>query len=207
MLHTLRQQSEKPTGKPNLALADFIVPKSTGRTDYIGAFCVTAGFGVDELVAEFEKQHDDYSAIMVKALADRLAESFAEHLHQLVRQRFWAYAEEESLSNNELIDEAYQGIRPAPGYPACPDHTEKQTIWSLLQVQEKIGVSLTESLAMFPTASVSGLYIAHPGAHYFGLGKIYRDQIEDYAARKNMDINLVEKWLAPNLGYDPEDEN
>ncbi len=207
VLHTLRQQSEKPTGKPNLALADFIVPKSTGRTDYIGAFCVTAGFGVDELVAEFEKQHDDYSAIMVKALADRLAESFAEHLHQLVRQRFWAYAEEESLSNNELIDEAYQGIRPAPGYPACPDHTEKQTIWSLLQVQEKIGVSLTESLAMFPTASVSGLYIAHPGARYFGLGKIYRDQIEDYAARKNMDINLVEKWLAPNLGYDPEDEN
>lgn len=207
VLHTLRQQGEKPNGKPNLALADYIAPKLSGRADYVGAFCVTAGFGVDHLVAEFEQQHDDYSAIMVKALADRLAESFAEQLHQLVRQQYWAYAAGESLSNDELINEAYQGIRPAPGYPACPDHTEKYAIWSLLNVEERIGVSLTESLAMFPTASVSGLYLAHPEARYFGLGKIYRDQIEEYASRKKTDISLVEKWLAPNLGYDPGDED
>ena len=198
---TLRQQLKKREGVPNHALSDFIAPKHTGKTDYIGAFCVTAGFGCDELVAQFEAEHDDYNSIMIKAIADRLAEAFAEYLHEYVRKEAWGYASEESLSNDELIKEQYKGIRPAPGYPACPDHLEKTTIWKLLEVEERIGVQLTENLAMWPAASVSGYYFAHPEAKYFGLGKISKDQVEDYAARRNINVNTAEKWLGPNLAY------
>ncbi len=196
---TLRQQLKKRDGVPNIALADYIAPKTSQKTDYIGCFCVTAGLGADKLAKEFEEQHDDYSSIMVKALADRLAEAFAEYLHEQVRREHWGYASKESLSNEELIKESYKGIRPAPGYPACPDHMEKQTIWELLNVEEKIGVKLTESLAMWPAASVSGYYFAHPEAKYFGLGKITEDQLSDYAARRNLSIEEARKWLNPNL--------
>ncbi|UGS20756.1 methionine synthase [Flavobacterium cyclinae] len=196
---TLRQQSQKTAGAPNIALADFIAPKEIGKQDYIGCFCVTTGFGVDEKASEFEKQLDDYNSILVKALGDRLAEAFAEYLHLKVRKEIWGYASDEVLSNDELIKEQYKGIRPAPGYPACPDHLEKPTIWKLLNVEQKIGVKLTESMAMWPAASVSGYYFANPESKYFGLGKIKKDQLEDYAKRRNISIEQAEKWLSPNL--------
>jgi 5-methyltetrahydrofolate--homocysteine methyltransferase len=196
---TLRQQSQKTAGAPNIALADFIAPKEIGKQDYIGCFCVTTGFGVDEKASEFEKQLDDYNSILVKALGDRLAEAFAEYLHLKVRKEIWGYASDEVLSNDELIKEKYKGIRPAPGYPACPDHLEKPTIWKLLKVEQEIGVKLTESMAMWPAASVSGYYFANPESKYFGLGKIKKDQLEDYATRRNISVELAEKWLSPNL--------
>lgn len=196
---TLRQQSKKAKGKPNLALADFIAPKETGIQDYIGCFCVSAGFGTAELAAKYVAEHDDYTAIMVKALADRLAEAFAEYLHKEVRTNYWGYASEENLSNEELISEKYKGIRPAPGYPACPDHLEKRTIWELLKVKENIGVELTEHMAMWPAASVSGYYFANPEARYFGLGKIKEDQVADFAKRKDMDLEEATNWLKSNL--------
>ena len=196
---TLRQQSQKTVGAPNIALADFIAPKEIGKQDYIGCFCVSTGFGVDEKASEFEKQLDDYNSILVKALGDRLAEAFAEYLHLKVRKEIWGYASDEVLSNEELIKEQYKGIRPAPGYPACPDHLEKPTIWKLLNVEQEIGVKLTESMAMWPAASVSGYYFANPESKYFGLGKIKKDQLEDYAKRRNISIELAEKWLSPNL--------
>lgn len=196
---TLRQQSKKREGVPNIALADFIAPKSSGKQDYIGAFCVSTGFGTDELAKQFEKNNDDYNSIMIKALADRLAEAFAEYLHKEVRTNYWGYAKNENLTNEELIKEDYKGIRPAPGYPACPDHLEKPTIWELLKVKENIGVELTESLAMWPAASVSGYYFANPEAKYFGLGKIADDQLKDYAERRQITLEEAEKWLSPNL--------
>ena len=196
---TLRQQLKKREGKSNVALADFIAPKASGKSDHIGAFCVTAGFGTAELAKQYEEANDDYNAIMVKALADRLAEAYAEYLHEQVRRQHWGYAAEEQLDNEALIKEAYKGIRPAPGYPACPDHLEKNTIWELLKVEENIGVSLTESLAMWPAASVSGYYFAHPEAHYFGVGKITQDQVKSFAERKNIAVEEAEKWLRPNL--------
>ncbi|WP_421810914.1 methionine synthase [Flagellimonas sp.] len=199
MFRTLRQQLKKRDGVPNIALADFIAPKDSGLQDYMGCFCVSTGFGTQELAADFERKHDDYNSIMIKAIADRLAEAFAEYLHRQVRTKFWGYAAAESLSNDELIEEKYLGIRPAPGYPACPDHLEKLTIWELLGVKEKIGVELTESLAMWPAASVSGYYFAHPQAKYFGLGKIEQDQVEDFAKRKNIELEKAQKWLAPNI--------
>lgn len=196
---TLRQQARRSKGKDYLALSDFIAPQSSGKTDYVGAFCVTTGFGTDELSNEYEKANDDYNSIMVKALADRFAEAYAEFLHKKVRTEYWGYANQESLSNEELIAEKYKGIRPAPGYPACPDHLEKKTIWDLLKVEENTGVFLTESLAMFPTASVSGYYFGSPHAKYFGLGKITEDQLKDYAARRGCSIQEARKWLSPNL--------
>ncbi|MGX1928910.1 methionine synthase [Flagellimonas sp. 2504JD4-2] len=199
VFRTLRQQLKKRAGVPNIALADFIAPKSSGIQDYMGCFCVTTGFGTQELAKKYEDKLDDYSSIMVKALADRLAEAFAEYLHKEVRAKHWGYACKESLSNNELIDEKYRGIRPAPGYPACPDHLEKLTIWELLGVEEKIGVKLTDGLAMWPAASVSGYYFGHPQAKYFGLGKIKQDQVEDFANRKGIELEKAQKWLAPNI--------
>jgi 5-methyltetrahydrofolate--homocysteine methyltransferase len=195
---TLRQQSQKTAGAPNIALADFIAPKDSGVQDYMGCFCVTTGFGVEEKAKEFEKDLDDYNSILVKALGDRLAEAFAEYLHLQVRKEIWGYAFDENLSNQDLIAENYKGIRPAPGYPACPDHLEKPTIWKLLDVEQKIGVTLTESMAMWPASSVSGYYFANPESKYFGLGKIKKDQIEDYAKRRNISLEQAEKWLAPN---------
>ncbi|VVV00593.1 Methionine synthase [Mesonia oceanica] len=196
---TLRQQLKKYKGKPNFALADFIASQDTQLQDYIGCFCVTTGFGTQELATAFEKNLDDYNSIMIKALADRLAEAFAEYLHWQVRTKDWGYARDENLSNAELIKESYKGIRPAPGYPACPDHLEKLSIWKLLKVEENIGVKLTESLAMWPAASVSGYYFAHPEARYFGLGKIKPDQLEDFANRTGITYEKAEKWLSPNL--------
>ncbi|WP_371417501.1 methionine synthase [Flavobacterium lindanitolerans] len=196
---TLRQQSAKTKGAPNIALSDFIAPKDSGITDYMGAFCVTTGFGVDEKAAEFEKNLDDYNSIMVKALGDRFAEAFAEYLHEKIRKEIWGYASDETLSNEALIKEEYKGIRPAPGYPACPDHLEKPTIWKLLKVEQNIGVTLTESMAMWPASSVSGYYFGHPESKYFGLGKIKKDQVEDYAKRRNVSYEYAEKWLNPNI--------
>ncbi|WP_394665558.1 methionine synthase [uncultured Chryseobacterium sp.] len=196
---TLRQQAQRSKGKDYLALSDFIAPESSGKTDYMGAFCVTTGFGTDELAHEYEKANDDYNAIMVKALADRFAEAYAEFLHKKVRTEYWGYANQENLTNEELIAEKYKGIRPAPGYPACPDHLEKHAIWDLLRVEENIGVYLTESLAMFPTASVSGYYFGSPHAKYFGLGKIAEDQLKDYSVRKGISLQEARKWLNPNL--------
>ncbi|MEJ6624787.1 MAG: methionine synthase [Flavobacteriaceae bacterium] len=196
---TLRQQIKKREGKTNLALADFIAPKGSGKNDYIGSFCVSTGFGTAELAKAYEEANDDYNAIMVKALADRFAEAFAEYLHKEVRTKHWGYVAHENLDNAALIKESYKGIRPAPGYPACPDHLEKNTIWELLQVEENIGVILTESLAMWPAASVSGYYFAHPEAQYFGVGKITRDQLESFSKRKQLPIEEAEKWLRPNL--------
>jgi 5-methyltetrahydrofolate--homocysteine methyltransferase len=200
--HSLRQQSEKPSGQPNLCMADYIAPKESGRQDYIGAFAVTAGIGLDNLCQGFDKDHDDYHSIMAKALADRLAEAFAEYLHKRVRDE-WGYGKSERLTNDELIREKYRGIRPAPGYPACPDHTEKRLLFDLLSVEQNAGIILTESFAMLPAAAVSGLYFAHPEAKYFAVGKISKDQVEDYARRKGMDLRAVERWLSPNLNYDP----
>jgi 5-methyltetrahydrofolate--homocysteine methyltransferase len=205
--HSIRQQSKKPAGQFNVALADFIKPKngviSSGaeKPDYIGGFAVTTGIGIDEHVKRFEKDHDDYSAIMLKALADRLAEAFAELMHKKVRTEIWGYAKDERFSNEELIKEEYAGIRPAPGYPAQPDHTEKTTLWKLLDVEKNTGIILTESLAMVPTAAVSGLYFANKDSHYFGIGKITKEQVEDYAKRKNMEFETAERWLGPALGY------
>jgi 5-methyltetrahydrofolate--homocysteine methyltransferase len=201
VFHTLRQQSLKTEGQPNFALSDFIAPKESGLTDYIGAFVVTAGIGIEKLIEHFEKNHDDYSSIMVKALADRLAEAFAEHLHELVRKEYWGYSPDENFSNDELIKENYIGIRPAPGYPAQPDHTEKIILFELLDVERNAGIKLTESLAMYPAASVCGLYFAHPEAKYFNIGKIDKDQVIDYHRRKGMSIEEVEKWLSPILNY------
>ncbi len=199
----LRQQKGKPPGQPHECLADFVAPKSSGVRDHIGGFAVTAGIGIEAPVARFERAHDDYSSIMLKALADRLAEACAEHFHERVRREFWGYASQESLTNAQLIREEYHGIRPAPGYPACPDHTEKAKLWELLEAERNAGVRLTESYAMYPTAAVSGWYFSHPDAHYFAIGKIDKDQVEDYAARKGMSVQEVEKWLSPNLGYEP----
>lgn len=197
--HTLRQQHKKSDGKEYFALSDFIAPRTSGKQDYIGAFAVTTGFGTEELAQKYYDDGDDYNAIMVKALADRLAEAFAEFLHHKVRTEFWGYAENENLENEDLIAEKYLGIRPAPGYPACPDHLEKNTIWDLLKVKENIGLELTESLAMFPTAAVSGYYFANSQSKYFGVGKISEDQLKDYAERKGVDLEFARKWLAPNL--------
>ncbi|MDC8447184.1 MAG: methionine synthase [Nitrospira sp.] len=202
-IHHLRQQSEKPTGQPNLSLADYVAPKESSRQDYIGAFAVTAGIGLDELCKRFDKDHDDYNSIMAKALADRLAEAFAEFLHKKVREE-WGYGKNERLTNDDLIRERYRGIRPAPGYPACPDHTEKKLLFDLLQVESNTGITLTESFAMLPAAAVSGFYFAHPDAKYFAVGKIGKDQVEDYARRKGIDVRTVERWLSPNLNYEPE---
>ena len=196
---TLRQQSQKTKGAPNIALSDFIAPKDSGKTDYMGAFCVTTGFGVDEWAAEFEKDLDDYNSIMVKALADRFAEAFAEYLHEKIRKEIWGYASDENLTTEAMIDEVYKGIRPAPGYPACPDHLEKPTIWKLLNVEQEIGVTLTESMAMWPASSVSGYYFGNPESKYFGLGKIKEDQVIDYAKRRNISTEVAMKWLNPNI--------
>ena len=196
---TLRQQAQKTKGAPNIALSDFIAPKDSGKVDYMGAFCVTTGFGVDEWAAEFEAALDDYNSIMVKALADRFAEAFAEYLHEKVRKEFWGYAADEVLCKEDLIEESYKGIRPAPGYPACPDHLEKPTIWKLLNVEEEIGVTLTESMAMWPASSVSGYYFGNPKSKYFGLGKIKEDQVIDYAKRRNVSTDVAMKWLNPNI--------
>jgi 5-methyltetrahydrofolate--homocysteine methyltransferase len=202
-LHTLRQQLARRDDRANLALADFVAPRVSGLADYIGTFVVTAGIGEDAIVERFKGANDDYSAILAKALADRLAEALAERLHQRVRSEFWAYASDETLSNAELITEGYRGIRPAPGYPAQPDHTEKATLFELLDAERQIGVKLTESFAMWPGASVCGLYFSHPDSRYFGVGRIERDQVEDYAARKSWTVEHAEKWLAPILNYDP----
>ncbi|NCF25337.1 MAG: methionine synthase, partial [Gammaproteobacteria bacterium] len=199
----LRQQRAKPDGQPQNCLADYVAPEGSGVDDFIGAFAVTAGVGIDERVAHFEKAHDDYSAILLKALADRLAEALAEYLHERVRVEHWAYAPDERLDNDDLIRERYRGIRPAPGYPACPDHTEKGKLWSLLDVEKNIELRLTDSYAMYPTAAVSGFYFSHPDARYFSVGKIDRDQLESYAARKGMTVAEAEKWLSPILGYNP----
>jgi 5-methyltetrahydrofolate--homocysteine methyltransferase len=216
-IHTLRQQFRKggggrsdaeageglPAGRPNLALADFVAPRERGVPDWAGAFAVTAGLGLDELVARFERDKDDYRALLARALADRLAEAFAERLHERVRTELWDYAGDERLSNEDLIAERYAGIRPAPGYPACPDHTEKRTLFRLLDAEAAVGIHLTESFAMVPTSSVSGWYFSHPDAFYFGVGRIGEDQVRDYAERKGMPVEEVERWLRPNLAYEP----
>jgi 5-methyltetrahydrofolate--homocysteine methyltransferase len=199
--HFLRQQMQKRREAPNLCLADFVAPRESGVADYLGAFAVTAGIGIETKLDEFEADHDDYNSIMLKSLADRLAEAFAERMHERVRQEFWGYAPGESLSNEELVREEYRGIRPAPGYPACPDHTEKAILWQLLDPLHNAGISITESFAMLPAASVSGFYFSHPRSAYFGTGKIGRDQVEDYAQRKGMEMREAERWLAPVLGY------
>ena len=195
---------DRDRGKPNLALADFVAPKETGLSDYVGGFAVTAGIGEEDIARRFERANDDYSKIMVKALADRLAEAFAEALHEKVRRELWAYAPGEKLTNEELIAEAYAGIRPAPGYPAQPDHTEKRTLFALLDAEKATGLKLTEFFAMWPAAAVSGFYFSHPEARYFGVGKIGRDQVADYAARKDWSLAEAERWLAPILNYDPK---
>ena len=200
-LHTLRQQLSRREGRANTALADFVAP--AGVADHVGAFIVTAGLGEDAVADRFKGANDDYSSILVKALADRLAEAFAELMHQRVRRELWGYAADETLSSADLVAEKYRGIRPAPGYPAQPDHTEKATLFRLLDAERAIGVKLTESFAMWPGASVSGLYVGHPQSHYFGVGKIERDQIEDYAARKGWTVAEAERWLAPVLNYNP----
>ena len=201
-LHFLRQQADWGGNELCRSLADFIAPKETSLPDHIGAFAVTSGIGLKELCAGFRAKHDDYNAIMAEALADRLAEAFAECLHKRAREE-WGYGRGENLTSDELIHEKYRGIRPAPGYPACPDHTEKGTIWRLLDVEKNAGIELTESFAMWPGSSVSGLYFAHPESRYFNLGKIERDQAVDYAARKGMSLTEVERWLGPNLNYEP----
>ncbi|MEJ7820627.1 MAG: vitamin B12 dependent-methionine synthase activation domain-containing protein, partial [Rubrobacteraceae bacterium] len=204
-LHFLRQQKQKPPGRPNHSLADFVAPKETGLEDHIGLFAVTAGIGADEAARRFEDDNDVYNAIMIKALADRLAEAFAELLHRRVRKEFWGYAADEALDTDAVIREEYQGIRPAPGYPACPEHTEKRTLWELLDPENNVGLTLTESCAMSPGAAVSGYYFPHPDSTYFGVAEIGRDQVQDYADRKSMTLREAEKWLSPNLAYDPEE--
>jgi 5-methyltetrahydrofolate--homocysteine methyltransferase len=206
-LYGLRQQFAKKDGRPNACLSDFIAPKDSGLADHMGAFVVTTGLGLDQLCASLEEEHDDYGSIMAKALADRLAEAFAERLHLCVRRELWGHEMGDVQSNTDLISENYSGIRPAPGYPACPDHTEKRTLFTLLDAERHTGVSLTESCAMLPGASVSGWYFAHPEAHYFGVGRIGKDQVADYAERKKISMTEAERWLRPNLGYEPEEES
>ena len=203
--HTLRQQTKKRSGQANLALSDYVAPKETGVADYLGAFAVSI-HGAEALAKTFEADLDDYNAILTKALADRLAEAFAEHLHELVRKGWWGYAEDEEFSNEDLVKEKYRGIRPAPGYPAQPDHTEKPILFDLLDAQGNADMRLTESNAMTPAASVSGLYFAYPEARYFAVGKLNRDQVEDYARRKKMSVEEVERWLGPNLAYEPSEQ-
>lgn len=207
VFHALRQQAKKRKSQPNQAISDFVAPKETGLKDYMGGFAVTTGHGIEELAKEYEQQDDDYSSIMVKAVGDRLAEAFAELMHEKVRKEIWGYAPDENLSNEELIKEEYQGIRPAPGYPACPDHTEKRILFDLLDAENNTGINLTESFAMYPASSVSGMYFAHPESRYFSLGNIAKDQVLDYARRKDMEIKVVEKWLSPNLAYDRDKES
>ena len=197
---------QKPAGQTNYCLADFVAPKESGRPDYLGGFAVTAGIGADELAQRFQAEHDDYNAIMTKALADRLAEAFAEYLHCEAR-RAWGFGADERLTTDDLIRERYRGIRPAPGYPASPDHVEKRTLFDLLSAEERAGIHLTESFAMHPGASVSGLYFSHPDSRYFAVGKIERDQASEYAARKSKSLGEIEKWLAPNLNYEPEEKS
>jgi 5-methyltetrahydrofolate--homocysteine methyltransferase len=204
-LHNLRQQGEHRNGIPNRSLGDFIAPKGTGLADYVGAFAVTAGLGIHDRIAEFKAANDDYSAILLESLADRLAEAFAERLHQRVRKEFWGFQPGEQLDNEELIGEKYVGIRPAPGYPACPEHTEKATLWQMMDVQERTGIELTESMAMWPGAAVSGWYFSHPQSQYFVVGRMAQDQVADYAKRKGWTLQEAERWLGPNLGYNPED--
>jgi 5-methyltetrahydrofolate--homocysteine methyltransferase len=198
--HNLRQQNQKPTGRANLCLADFVAPRDSGVSDWVGAFAVCAG-GIEQRVADYEARHDDYNAIMLKVLADRLAEAFAERLHERVRREFWGYAPDERLNNEQLVREGYRGIRPAPGYPACPDHTEKATLWKLLAPTDNAGIQLTESYAMYPTAAVSGWYFSHPGSRYFAVGKVDLDQVQNYAARKKITLDEAQRWLSPILGY------
>jgi 5-methyltetrahydrofolate--homocysteine methyltransferase len=205
VLHHLRQQGEHREGVPNRSLADFVAPEGTGLPDHVGAFAVTAGIGLEERVKAYKDDLDDYNAILIEALADRLAEAFAERLHQRVRTEYWGHVDDEQLTNEDLIAERYSGIRPAPGYPACPEHTEKLTLWELLDVEATTGITLTESMAMWPGAAVSGWYFAHPESQYFVVGRVGRDQVEDYAARKGWSIPEAERWLSANLGYDPED--
>ncbi|PTB92796.1 methionine synthase, partial [Marivirga lumbricoides] len=199
--HTLRQQSKRKEGLPYYAFSDFLAPKEAGYTDYMGAFAVTTGIGLEAIVEKYEKDNDDYNSIMAKALADRLAEAFAELLHLKVRREYWGYGADEALTNDDLIQEKYHGVRPAPGYPGCPDHTEKITLFNLLEVEKHVGITLTENLAMYPTAAVSGFYFAHPDSRYFGLGKIGKDQVTDIAKRKNQPFEELERWLSPNLNY------
>jgi len=201
-LHHLRQQKPKPAGQPHYALSDFVAPRDSGVKDWIGSFAVTTGIGLDDKVREFEARHDDYSSIMLKALADRLAEALAERMHERTRREFWGYAPEERFTNDQLVREEYRGIRPAPGYPACPDHTEKATLWRMLDVDRTAGIRLTESFAMYPTAAVSGWYFSHPEARYFQVGRIDADQVADYAQRKGMTLAEAERWLAPLIGYE-----
>ncbi len=205
--HFLRQQKQKPPGRPNRSLVDLVAPKETGLEDYIGFFAVTAGTGADEAARRFEEENDIYNSIMVKALADRIAEAFAELMHERVRKEFWGYAPDEDLDKEDILWEKYRGIRPAPGYPACPEHTEKRTLWDLLDVEENAGITLTESCAMWPGSAVSGYYFSHPESSYFGVAEIGRDQASDYAERKGMTLEEAERWLAPNLAYDPEQRN
>ena len=203
VVHNLRQQTEKAADRANFCLSDFVAAKDSGLEDYIGAFAVTAGLGIEPRVKAYENDNDDYNAIMLKALADRMAEAFAELLHQRVRKEFWGYAPDEALSVEAMIAEQYRGIRPAPGYPACPEHTEKAVLFQLLDAPS-LGITLTESYAMWPAAAVSGFYFSHPQSQYFAIGKIGRDQVEDYARRKGMTPGEAERWLAPNLGYEPQ---
>jgi 5-methyltetrahydrofolate--homocysteine methyltransferase len=200
-LHFLRQQREKPAGRPNQSLADFIAPKETGIKDHIGLFAVTAGIDIEKLVEEYEKANDTYNSIIVKAIADRLAEAFAEHMHERVRKEFWGYTVEEDFENIDLIKERYQGIRPAPGYPACPDHLEKAEIFKLLRATAATNIELTESMVMLPAASVCGYYFSHPEARYFGIARVYKDQVQDYSKRKQQSVEVTEKWLWSVLGY------
>jgi 5-methyltetrahydrofolate--homocysteine methyltransferase len=205
-VHHLRQQNKKVAGQANYCLSDFVAPKNSGIQDYLGGFAVTTGIGIEKYIQQFEANHDDYNSIMLKALADRLAEAFAERLHQKVRTEFWGYTNEDHISNSELIQEKYQGIRPAPGYPACPDHTEKGLLFELLNATENTGIKLTESYAMYPTAAVSGWYFGNPESKYFGLGKIEKDQVVDYANRKGYSLEEMERWLSPALSYDRDVE-
>ena len=216
VLHNLRMQMDRNGQQPNYCLSDFVAPAvpfdsaqgtdtsvvERSRNDWIGAFAVSAGFGIEQHLTDFRAKHDDFSAIMLEALCDRFAEALAERMHERVRKEFWGYAADETLDNDAMIAEQYQGIRPAPGYPACPDHTEKGTLWTLLDVEKRIDMKLTESFAMYPAASVSGWYFSHPESRYFGLGRIARDQVEDYAQRKGMTLEQAERWLAPVLGYE-----
>jgi len=204
-LHHLRQQGEHRDGVPHRALSDFVAPQDTGLADHVGGFAVTAGLGSQAKAQEFKEALDDYSAILLESLADRLAEAFAERLHERVRTELWGYAPEEKLDNRALLKEEYDGIRPAPGYPACPDHTEKATLWDLLDVEANTGISLTESMAMWPGAAVSGWYFSHPQSQYFVVGRVAKDQVEDYAERKGWSLAEAERWLSPNLGYEPQD--
>lgn len=204
MLHFLRQQADKPVERPDFCLADFIAPRDSGKRDWIGAFAVTAGLGIDEHVARFEADHDDYNAILLKALADRLAETLAERMHQRVRTEFWGYAAGEALDAEALIGEKYRGIRPAPGYPACPEHSEKSTLFAMLDAPGNADMSITDHFAMLPAASVSGWYFSHPRSQYFVVGRVSKEQVADYARRKGVSLQQAERWLASNLDYDPE---